>query len=341
VSGGQTGWQFSHNSLREFLVAERMVELLQKGDVLPDRLPVTDGMRLFVASKRADEIALLVQALVQLWPQRAERPTIGQVFCLLWEALRRHPDGDDASVDALTRIAGTSLALTDVSIERIDLSSDESSSDLENARLDRADLASVSFRGANLKGASFDEAILEGCSFTLADLSGASFRNALLIEADLRGALVRGACFEGLDAESILIVESGAQGGSLLRLEGTEASAYLRFHGAITDDVPAYSVLLHHPLFPIVEKIVTKLTEQRNRQRRGLEQRGVARGNVAFARALLAELERQKWVATPTGKGDLVTATQAGRDVFAAFLERQVMPDAIAEFLAQHAEVGA
>src|ERR687895_379196 len=108
-------------------------------------------------------------------------PTIGQLLCLLWETIRREPADRDTGEKVLARLGGSSLALSDVRIERIELSSEEAATELPAARFDRADLSAVSFAAANLRGASFDEAILEGCSFASADLTAASCRSALLI----------------------------------------------------------------------------------------------------------------------------------------------------------------
>jgi hypothetical protein len=107
----------------------------------------------------------------------------------------------------------------------------------------------------------------------------------------------------------------------------------LRFNGALTDEVPQFSILRHHPKFIIIEKIMIKLEEQRTRQRRGLEQRGAAHEDIPFARKFIQFLESNGWLAA--GRRDMVEVTEAGRAVFAQFVSGKLLIPEIVNFLRQ------
>src|SRR5208282_601841 len=59
------GWKFSHNSLREFLLSEKILDGLESGDLVETRVPISDAMRLFAASRDPSEIGQLLSLLVR------------------------------------------------------------------------------------------------------------------------------------------------------------------------------------------------------------------------------------------------------------------------------------
>ena len=78
-------------------------------------------------------------------------------------------------------------------------------------------------------------------------------------------------------------------------------------------------ILQFHPAFLVVDKILTKLAKQRTRQRRGLEQRGVAHQDVNLAKEFLRYLESQHLLITPKARPDQVRVTDEGRPIFAKY----------------------
>ena len=66
--GDQAGWRFSHNSLREFLVAQRLLAQLSQKGVPTESIPITDAMRTFVASKTEEEIMRRREAEIAVGP---------------------------------------------------------------------------------------------------------------------------------------------------------------------------------------------------------------------------------------------------------------------------------
>lgn len=315
------GWRFSHNSLREFLAAEYLTTHLAEAQIPVDVPPVTDGMRLLVASMPTGELDELAQNLGVRWGERSST-NVGPLLVLLWDGLlRAHADDGDGPEAVLRRIVGDAPAFNGVRLSRLSLPSPGVELDLTDAIFSESELDGVGLRGARLRSADFSDAILDSVDFVDADLTGARFGGAILSECDLRGADVTAADFRRIEADSSILVWGGGRRSAVVRLEGQEALGYLKYAGALTDPINPYFVAIHDKRFPIVEKIILKLAEQGLRQRRGLVQRGAARQDVPFAEEVLAHFESRGLVKAAPGRGELVEATTDGRKVFGAFIE--------------------
>ena len=124
----------------------------------------------------------------------------------------------------------------------------------------------------------------------------------------------------------------------MCRLTANSGLGYLRFRGARTDEIPAFYEMQHHPAFPVVDKIIEKLAQQTLRQRRGLEQRGAARQNVALARDFIDFLENRGLLQTPRNRKDLVEVTDRGRKVFSKYASDKEFAEDLVSFFAESAE---
>jgi hypothetical protein len=330
------GWRFSHNSLREFLVAEYLVSRLSAGVVVPETVLVSDAMRLFVNSRSQTETGDTLRHLSSSWQKDRTQRGLGTLLSLLWDALLPLFTGKpDPSRACLTALQGQSVSFQELEINRIRISSELSPTDLSGTDFVNASLIGVDLTSAVLRGSRFIGAVLEDTNLSAADLRECDFAAATLVDVILSDASIQGASFCGIDPSYIsIIVDEPNVAGQRQRLEGHNALGYLRYHGGKTDKLSNAVVLVHHPRFHIVKKVLQRLTEQTLRQRRGLEQRGAAREDVPFARDLLSLLEKQGWLSTPVSRTDLVELTASGREALSTFKTTGEVPRLIEEFLA-------
>jgi Pentapeptide repeats (9 copies) len=335
--GRESGWRFSHNSLREFLLTEYLSERLLAGEPHPGSLPISDAMRIFAASRSIADRQAVLDALRQLWPRRATFGFIGAMLSLYWDgfwAVVPSPDRAVSGDELLRQVTGTPITLSNTSITGVTVSSELQPAVLAQAEFSEMELIGVDFTYGDLTDAKFTGSLLQSVRFTRSNLSDASFIDAVLEEVDFTESTVTGAEFTNvLRSNPTIFVESADGGADHVRLEGRDAIGYLRFQGAQTDDVPLLFVVKHHPKYPIVDKIVRKLAEQSLRQRRGLVQRGTAQRDTRFAGAFMKQLFASGYVREPKGRADLIEVTELGRDAFSRMIEGQDVPADIAEFL--------
>lgn len=332
AGGSQDGWVFSHNSLREFLVAERAIFTLRKKDPIELNVPVTEPMRGFVASMGENAKEESWSSLSQLWPQRANRPGLGSYLSLLWEHIRRlgtvgltllsnldamQPESKDSIYLNLGYINARDLEFDWVTVNRIVIHAKESN--LQECVISDLDLSDSNFNSATLDGVNF-------CS---SSLSKVDFREAFIFECDFSHCSLDGADFSGCDTDISIYVANDV--GDRIALIGQDALGYLAFHGAETPKVSDFERMQHHPLFPIAQKIVEKVSNQRNSQKRGLTQRGEAQRDPKFARAFVEHLERLGWL--EVDKNELVSVPSEGRAVVQAWLQARELPREVSEWL--------
>ncbi|MBZ4372618.1 NACHT domain-containing protein [Corallococcus sp. AS-1-6] len=327
----RTGFRFSHNSLREFLLTEYLLDCLEKDELAPEQVPVSDPMRVFTASRDSKDIEHLFSKLTARWAHRENQPGIGQILSLLWDgALRLFATSPEPVRECLTSLAGGNLRMDTISVSRLKLSSENRPSTLNGIDFSASTLSDVDFSSCVAAGSNFSNAILENTNFSNASLLGARFNDSLLIDVDFTGTILVGADFRGADKSSTILVDPVST--TPRRLEGLASIGYLNFAGATTDEVPSYYVFQNHPGFPIIEKICRKLTEGA-RQKRGLEQRGAARQNPKFASQFIKYLENTGLVEPSKGRTEQVVATERGRDVFTLLFERRELSNELANFL--------
>lgn len=323
--GSGLGWRFSHNSLREFLAAESLIDDLTEGRALVSTPPVSDAMRAFVASRETEPIDLL-SALASSWADSQTNPAIGTYLTLTWDALPAVVEG----LPLLGGIAGVPVHAEGVSFGSLALSSSKSSCDYSDATFRDCILLGTSFESAQMPGADFRGSLLDAADFNDADLTKALFDGAVLADVSFVGAKLEGASFLNVDADISFVVETTE---GVERLEGKKALGFLSYAGAIVDAVDPFYIWIHHPKFSIVEKISSKIVEGGLRQRRGLQQRGAAAADPKYARAFVKHLESSGIVSTPAGRSDLLEITTAGRSELGPLQSRRGLPKVIIDFL--------
>lgn len=333
-AGTGDGWKFSHNSLREYLVFEVLTEDVNAGRMPAIEVKISEPMRMFAASLPEGERRSILGKLSDTWRTAGTTAGRGVALSLWWLALERLFERDGGKEQCLNAVAGRPVDLRGAEISRTTFSSSSAPSALKGLNANEAFLTDVAFVGADLTGAEFGAATLDGVSFQDATLSGANFAGALLSDVVMTGALVNGADFTGVKPNDVsLIVEDVPPQPGKRRLTGREALAYLRYAGAATDSVPDKLVWRMHPSFGVIEKIVEKLREQSQRQRRGLEQRGTAARDVRLARDFVGRLEVLGLIRRVKGRKDIVEMTDAGRDVFGRFIRNDELPNEIRDYV--------
>jgi uncharacterized protein YjbI with pentapeptide repeats len=324
---GKSGWIFSHNSLREFLVTELSISSLLGDDALEVTFPITSPMRSFVASLPAGLAGDVLVTLQSRWTKKRS-PALGAFLPLVSDLLAKQDGGFSKAVH---RVAGKSgsgnLDFEGAEIKDFDFAffADRKKFTVD-AKASR--LSSVSLKALDLSGSDFSAATLDSVLFTDADIRRVKFDGAWLFECDLTGANVDGAAFIGLERDSSFVVR---QDSEMIVLSGPAAIGWLKFRGADTDPVEPFFELQHHEKFPIVYKICENISEQKNSQLRGLTQRGAAQADPPFARSFVAALRNANLIEIV--KNELVSATSAGRKELTRFVEHHEMPPVIEAFL--------
>jgi len=332
---GVEAWRFSHNSLREYLVFEQMMDELRAGNISKDKVPITDAMRMFASSLTEKESREYIATLAAVWKASYMNSGRGRMLCLIWGSLFSiENEQEDPLGEALKRVAGAFPDVRNAEIVRLNLSSESEPAMLSHSIFSGSVLVDVSFEGANLECADFTNASLDGVSFENANLRSAQFKKAFLSDINIAGATLKDADFREISADNISVLSDSASGKSTTeRYEGLDALGLIGFKGGLIDRIPNKLIWRFHPRFTVIEKIIEKLAEQRLRQYRGLVQRGAATRDVALARRLLEHLESLGLVSIPYHRKELVETTEKGREIFISFVRTNEMPAIIGRFV--------
>lgn len=328
------GWRFSHNSLREFLLAEYLLDALDKSVPISAAVPISDAMRIFVRSQSPERLAELGGRLARIWGTRQTDRGVGQLLLLLWDGLLTlHSEQQHPIPEVISMIDRGSPALDFVSLDNLVLSSIEQPADLTGTKFDNSELTNVRLSGAKLARSRFTECFLDGVDFSDSDLTDATFVNSALVDVIFSRATLSGTDFRGIHSDSSILVETSETGLFPQRLEGEAALGLLKYSGAETDPVDSYSVLRNHPNFPIVFKVCVKFNEHSPRQRLGIEQKGAAVRDVPFAKRFVNYLESCGLVQIQGGRPDLLYVTPAGRTVCSQVATVAGLPIEVETFL--------
>ena len=329
----QYGWRFSHNTIREYLVAEALVEGLDKARFVTEPITITDAMRLFVNSASTNKRDALLAKLSRNWTSPDLVHGRGQLLTLLWDGfVRLFPKTEAQRQLCMNRITGIPPRMSEIMLTQIEISTEADPVSMPGADFSNAFLSDVGFCGADLTDANFDHAILEGAIFENCNLAKASFSHTLIVDSNFSGSNLENTNFVATkDGEISIIAEIDRYSSNRL-LYGLEALGYLRSRGAQTKELRPYYILQHHPAFWVVDKILRNLAKQTTRQRRGLEQRGAAHHDVKLAIDCVNYLEQCGFLAIPKGRKDLVKVTDRGRSVFSRYVGENYLAEELIQF---------
>jgi hypothetical protein len=334
VDPRRPGWRFSHNSLREFLLAEHLIESLERGHTVPTAVPITDAMRVFVRSQPEARLQGQGLQLARAWHNRATDRGVGQMLLLLWDGLLRLNEQAPQPVQAvLASVSPNARGLDSVGLSRLTLSTIQTPLALDEANFSGSELSDVTFAGAHLQGSDFTGCFLETVDLSDANLRGARFRDSVLVDVNLSRAALDGADFRGIHEDSSILVETSESGLIPEVLEARYALGFLNYAGAQTDPVDSYYTLRNHPRFPIVSKVCAKFSEHSPRQRLGVEQKGAAVRDIPFAKRFVAHLETCGFVEVLGGRSEVLYVTSSGREAVTLVASGSGLPKEIEDFL--------
>ena len=332
------GWRFSHNSLREYLVAEDLVQSIASGGSESEPVRISDAMRAFTASMDKGAQEQIFSSLSSLWQAPTTDGSVkGRYLELFWDGFvsKLATSETDPSRALLEKLTLDLRRFNGVELRRMAFSTIERTSNLAGIAFKSGSLSDMRFCGANLTAVDFSEATLDNVDLTDARLADASFASATLFDVNFSGAELTNADFRGVDTSALCIIGFGSTSTTPIRYEGKYAIGYLRSKGALTDDIPDFFVLFHHAKFDIVLKIVENLAKQSLHQRRGLEQRGAAHADVPFARSFVDYLVNKRLVEVPKARKDMLGTTEIGRDSFQKLLAGLTVDERLRPFFEQ------
>ncbi|RSD21911.1 pentapeptide repeat-containing protein [Amycolatopsis eburnea] len=326
-------WQFSHNSLREFLLAGYLIDCLVDGKPEPQSVPVTDTMITFVNSMPEEKLQEAYTQLSALWPSRKMHKGIDQMLTLLWGAKRHNERKNQGVAASLRDLIGDSFDLSNCTLTGVNFSSGDDV-DLRNLNASSSIMTDTVFTEVNLAGSNFSESAIDACVLTNADVSGADFSNLLMLDTEITGLVCTGANFTNLTKDSTALLRVGKD---LHVLDATRLRGYLKRRGAVTDPVNPYFMYCLDQNFDICEKICRVLLDGAWHQRLGLEQRGASERNVRLAKKFVQFLISVGHVQIKNGTGGkLIGTTQSGRPVVARLSENAQIDETLLPFFEQN-----
>lgn len=330
-SDGQ-GWKFSHNSLREFLVCQYLVENILNGRLAQFKVPVSDAMSTFITSLPDEKLLSIRAAIKQSWKRLQPCAGIGNVLSVLWSGLSRL-DAQKPFASILPELIGKPTEVHGITLYRISFSNKEVESNYTSLHFYDSTLSDVNMSQATLDDASFNDCLLEEVDLTGATLKNTQFKNCLFYHLNLSNTKFENVTFNNIDLDSSIIVEM-RKDAPPQTLSGKLAIGYLHYSGAITDPIEDIYTMAHYPNFAIMDKICDKLTTQTIHQRLGLAQRGASRQDPRFAERLLDTMINNGFLSDVRGKQ--VRTTPIGRIVFQDICDRKRIHPAMQRFLMEY-----
>ncbi len=328
---GGDGWIFSHNSLREFMVSRTYISSLVHERILNDDVPVSPVMRTFVASMPDERFDAAITKFGALWQQRRSIANAGTYLALCWDAIVARNAFLNAGIESESdEQHARNLLLDGVTIKSIDFSATIFGGRL-NVNGAGSEFSECVFENLVLDGSNISERVFDSVIFRQVDFSNCNLNSSFFFECEFFDCKFAGAQCIDVELQSTIRIHRGAK--TTKHLEGEEIIGFFAFEGAKTNRVSDYLRLMHHPRFSIIDKILQKLSEQRNCQLRGLTQRGEAQLDPPFARDFVEMMSQNDWIGS---RQDMVGLTADGRKVVSRFLDSLELDQQIVEFMDKH-----
>jgi hypothetical protein len=245
---------FSHNSLREFLVADSIADYLAGGPMIDGLYTarITDAVSGFLDG--LSEYNSDLRQLISNAYAKATGDNIRQwYFRLMLGFLRSDP--------SIANLLGSPPIIRDLDLAGVDLSALR----LAHANLRGSLLLETDLRKADLREADFSGAILERVQLDHAQLAGADFRAAEIVSIYVNDQFVR-------DTTAVL--------------EGTEAIQWLFSSGALVPGSETLNPYLGQPWYDAAREVAVSLKSRLAGTHR---KRGLTRGTRMIYRPLAVE----------------------------------------------------
>ena len=301
---------FSHNSLREFLVADSIAEYLTKGTIIDGLFSarITDAVASFFVG--LSEYNTNLPGLLSQSYEKARNGSIRQwLFKLITGFLRSRPD--------MEWMLGSPASLRELDLAGIDLSA-------------------LNFSKGNLAGSLLLETDLRATNLREANFSG-----AILERVQLDGAQLVDANFIGSEIISIYVHDQYLLGTDSV-LEGTAAAQWLYSSGAKVSDSANLNPYLGKSWYTASREVAVSLKDRLAGTHR---KRGLIRGTRLAHRGLAAEFADyllKRGILTVVRKnrsgGDIVVrVVPEYRDMIVDFADNGTIHPELEPFLGKYA----
>jgi hypothetical protein len=300
---------FSHNSLREFLVAESFADILlnDRPYLNIDDVIVTDVVADFF-SGLCEFKPELIDLLQNKFHEVHSSPIKESIFKLVFGLIRKHSDN-------------ISLLGMPVSVEGTDLSD-------------------FDFSGLNLCNALFKDCIAFGTDFRKSDLRNAKFVDCILEQVTLDEAIITGCDFQKSEIVSIFVFDEYEKKTSAI-LSGNDAAQWLYTKGSSVNGQSNLNPLLGQAWYEAAREVTKTIV----RRIAGTHQdvslaKGTKSEQRVFAREFVDFLKKKKILfvvaKSKTGPGDVVKLDTAYRDDIVDFSDHGKVSQNLAPFFQKY-----
>jgi len=305
---------FSHNSLREYLVADALVDFVRNGTEYPDlnEMVATDLIGDFfvdIAEYQPDLIALLSKAYMATDQIRVRQ--------CLFKVISRFIARDRSMV---TRLLSDPPIFGELDLSNYDLS------------------------GLDLRRARFANCEMFDTDLRKSDLRQARFKGSIIFRVQLDDAMINGADFVESELESIYVMDQFDKRTSGV-FSGKDARQWLFSNGALVSPTEDLNPLLGKPWYEAAREVMRTLerrmagTHQDVSLVKGTqaEQREFARSFVDF---LISKKILNKIGRSNTGPGWVLRVSRGHRDTVSEFSQHGKISREIKPFFDRHLEKG-
>jgi hypothetical protein len=300
---------FSHNSIREYLVADVIADWLQTGREYPDLVGVamTDAIADYfdgITEYREDLSKILSGKFASLG-STALRQTLFEL--IYWMTKKDHQKN--------LSLLGSPVELKDLDISLMDLSS----LPLKNAQIVNCLAVETDFRKSDLQSADFSQTLMTSCMFD--------------------GAKLRHSNFKYTDIESIFVFDP-YQSRTQSYLKGREARQWLYCEGAVVDP-EGLNLHLGQPWYNAAREVTTTLLKKFAGSHQDVSLvKGTSEEYRPFAKDFVEHLIRVdalKIVKKAKGQGKyVVKADPTWRDRLSRFNDTGEIPAELLHFFEKH-----
>jgi hypothetical protein len=300
---------FSHNSLREFLVAEAFADYLTNNReyIFINNAIISDVVADFFCGL-CEYKPELVELLKNKYYELNSTPLKESLFKLIFGLIRKN-------IDKLSLLGNPVL------IEGIDLSD-------------------FDFSGLNLCRARFEDCIIYGTDFRKSDLRNTSFVNCIIEQVTLDDAIITGCGFDKSEILSIYVYDEFEKKTTAI-LTNTDAEQWLFSKGSKVSNYSNLNPLLGQAWYEAARE-VTKTIERRlvgSHQDVSLA-KGTKSDHREFARAFVDFLKQKKILTvitkSKTGPGDVVKLNTKYRDDIVDFSKHGKISKKLAPFFRKY-----
>jgi len=301
---------FSHNSLREYLVAEALADFVKNGQAF-------EGLSLVIVSDATGELFSemttydneLEHSLKEKYINTSDFTERNKLFDLAYAFKNR-------DITSFLKLIGTP------------------------AQFESIDLSGTNLSGLPLKGANFNNAILPDTDLRSSDLRGASFSGAVFDGTLLDGARLEGADLSLVEIDSIFVYDEFVTETTAI-LKGRSARQWLYSRGASVSKHDDLNPLLGRPWYKAAREVTKTLKNRIAGSHQdvslvkgtSVENREFAKefGEFLIKKGVLVRSKRSR-----KGPGWVLTIPKEHWGIIDSFCDEGKIPEQFSEFFNKH-----